>query len=144
MKFNAKDLDQQSLLARAREEAQLIYNKPSTRRDRTLENIVETVLYGHVAEKYLIDYHGFSDDPRPYKDVINTNGDPVEVKVTEGDYYVPYVLERAEKAASESWRKYPKLLYIFIGNKNTLDYELHSIYEWNGQNFCLQDEKVVV
>jgi hypothetical protein len=141
--FNAMDLNQSALKERAEAEAQLIYNKPSTRRDRSLEEIVETVLYGHVAEQYLIE-QGWSDDPRPYKDVVNPNGEPVEIKVTEGDYYVPYVLERANKAASESWRKYPQWLYIFIGDRKSLDYHLEGIYLWNGANFCLHSREAVV
>jgi hypothetical protein len=141
--FNAMDLNQSALKERAEAEAQLIYNKPSTRRDRSLEEIVETVLYGHVAEQYLIE-QGWSDDPRPYKDVVNPNGEPVEIKVTKGDYYVPYVLERANKAASESWRKYPQWLYIFIGDRKSLDYRLEGIYLWNGAKFCLHSRESVV
>jgi hypothetical protein len=143
MMFNARDLDQVALKERAEAEAQLIYNKPSTRRDRSLEEITETVLYGHVAEQYLIE-NGYADDPRPYKDVIGLDGEPVEVKVTEGDYYVEYVLDRANKAASEAWRKYPKWLYIFIGDRATLDYHLEGIYLWNGENFCLHSREAVV
>ena len=143
MIFNARDLDQHALKERAETEAKLIYNKPSTRRNRSLQEITETVLYGHVAEQYLIE-NGYTDDLRPYKDVIGLDGEPVEVKVTEGDYYVEYVLDRANKAASESWRQYPKWLYIFIGNRDTLDYHLEGIYLWNGSHFCLHSTELVV
>lgn len=145
MNFNAiDDLDGYELYSRAETEAKLIHSKPSTRRGRSLEDIIETVLYGHAAELYLIKHRGFSDDPRPFKDVIDTQNDPVEVKVTEGDYYVPYVLERANKAASESWRQYPNWLYIFIGDKSSCDYQLHGIYLWNGKEFCLHSKNYVV
>jgi hypothetical protein len=84
MKFNAKnDLDPVRLYNRAEAEAKLIYSKPSTRRDRSLENM-------------------------------------------------------------ETWRKYPEKLYIFIGNKESCDYHLHGIYEWNGEQFCLQEEESIV
>lgn len=138
-KFNANELNQNYLLSRSHEEANEIFAKPSTRRGRSYEEILKTVLYGHVAEVFLIEKMGFTDDTRKYKDVINTAGKYVEVKVTEGDYYVPYVLERAVAAKKESWRKYPDLLYIFIGDKKTGDYSLHGIYEWNGKNFILQN-----
>jgi hypothetical protein len=142
MKFNAKtDLDPARLYNRAETEAKLIHSKPSTARGRSLENIIETVMYGHAAELYLIDHESFSDDPREYKDVIDTEGNQVEVKVTEGEYYVPYVLQRCNDAAIETWRKYPEILYIFIGNKETYDYELHGIYHWNSKQFCLQTEE---
>jgi predicted HicB family RNase H-like nuclease len=98
-------------------------------------------MYGHAAELYLIDHESFSDDPREYKDVIDTKGNQVEVKVTEGKYYVPYVLQRCNDAAIETWRKYPEILYVFIGNKETYDYELDGIYLWNGKQFCLQNEE---
>jgi hypothetical protein len=140
MKFNAiTDIDRISLYERAFEEAKLIYDKNSTRRNRTLEEILEACLYGHAAEVYLMDI-GFSNDPRPYKDLLEKDGTPIEVKVTEGEYYVPYVLERAERAASEPWRDYPKKLYVFIGNRQSLDYHLHGIYVWDGKNFCVQPE----
>ena len=142
MKFNAKeDLDGKELYERAVAEAKLIHKKPSTARGRSLEEIIETVLYGHAAELYLIKYHGFSDDPHEYKDVIDLDNNPVEVKVTEGDYYVPHVLARCNDAAKETWRKYPEILYVFIGNKETYNYHLHGIYYWNGEEFCLQTQE---
>lgn len=143
MIFNAKDLDQSALRARAEVEAQLIYDKPSTRRNRSLQEVIETVLYGHVAEQYLIE-QGWEDDLRPYKDVIHPDGTPVEIKVTEGEYYVQYVLQRANEAARQSWRKYPEQLYIFIGDRSTLDYKLYETYSWNGTQFCVHNRSDVV
>ena len=142
MKFNAKtDLDGQALYARAEAEAKLIFRKDSTRRGRSLEQIIETVLYGHAAELYLIEHHNFKDDTHEYKDVIDTDGNQVEVKVTEGEYYVPHVLARCNDAAKETWRKYPEILYVFIGDKETCDYYLHGIYHYNGKQFCLQTQE---
>ena len=141
MKFNAKtDLDSQELYDRAKAEAELIYRKDSTRQGRSLEQIIETVLYGHAAELYLIKHHRFEDDSHEYKDVIDTNGTQVEVKVTEGEYYVSHVLARCNDAAKETWRKYPEVLYVFIGNKETYDYHLHGIYHYDGKQFCLQTQ----
>lgn len=142
MKFNAKkDLNAEELYTRAETEAKLIHRKQSTARGRSLEEIIETVLFGHAAELYLIKHHKFKDDTREYKDVIDPNGNLVEVKVTEGEYYVSYVLARCNDAARETWRKYPEILYIFIGNKETCDYHLHGIYHWNGKEFCLQTQE---
>ena len=142
MKFNAKeDLDSKELYERAAAEAKLIHKKPSTARGRSLEQIIETVLYGHAAELYLIKHQSFTDDPHEYKDVIDTNGNQVEVKVTEGKYYVQHVLARCNDAAKETWRKYPEILYIFIGDKETYDYYLHGIYHWDGAQFCLQTQE---
>lgn len=136
MKFNAKtDISAEALKDRAQAEAMEIYSKGSTRRGRSFNEIVEVCMYGHAAEVYLIEKEGYRDDPRPYKDVIDPNGEPVEVKVTEGDYYVPYVLDRCNKAAKDSWRKYPKKLIIFVNNKRDLWYNKHAEYVWNGKEF---------
>ena len=145
MEFNVKDLDQDIIKNRALKEAKSIFQKKSTRKNRTLEQIHATTMYGHAAEVYLLN-NGFTDDDREYKDVISPEGEPVEVKVTEGEYYIPYVLKRCNEAASESWKNYAKILYIFIGNKKTLDYKLNGIYEWNNNSkeFCLQTSGNVV
>ena len=144
MKFNASQLDNDFYLDRAKAEANEIFLNESTRRGRSFQNILETTLYGHAAEVYLIQECGFKDDGRKYKDVIDTNGFSVEIKVTEGDYYVPYVLERAEKAKLQVWREYPDILYVFIGNKKTADYELNGIYKWNNKRFVLQSAEISV
>jgi len=144
MKFNAKELHKEFYLSRGRREATEISSKDSTRRDRTFENVLETTLYGHAAEVYLIQECGYTDDDRKYKDVIDPEGNSVEIKVTEGDYYVPHVLERAEKAKLETWRGYPDILYVFIGNKKTAEYSLHGKYYWDGQKFSVQNGKISV
>ena len=143
-KFNAADLDAPTLLSRAKEESEQIFAKESTRRGRTLQKIIETSMYGHAAELYLIEKCQFKDDPRKYKDLFDTEGNPVEVKVTEGDYYVPYVLDRATKAKSEAWRGFPDILYVFIGDKITVDYSLYGIYKWCENQFVLQKATNIV
>jgi hypothetical protein len=144
MKFNARELDQDLYVRRAKEEASQIYAKPDTRRGRSFVNILQTTLYGHAPEVYLIDRCGFTDDERPYKDVIDTDGNYVEVKATKGDYYVPYVLKRANEAKQITWKKYPDILYIFIGDKKTADYELEGVYKWNGTQFVVQKTPTMV
>jgi len=121
-KFNVKDLDQSPFVARAKAEAQLIYNKKSTRKNRTLEKILQTVLIGHAPEYYLIQFKHFKDDPRDYKDVIEPEGDPAEQKATSQPHYVPYVLERANEAYDIE-----KKLYIWV-HDNKLNYFLQGIY----------------
>ena len=141
MKFNAmRDLDVDLLKQRAYAEAAEIFSKPSTRDGRTIDKIREAVMYGQAAEVYLVQHHNFTDDARPFKDVFNPVGEAVEVKVTEGDYYVPFVLKRCNEAASQAWRKYASILYIFIGDKSSLDYNLYGIYHWNGNNFIKENE----
>ena len=135
MKFNLKEIDHAMLKARAENEARQIFLKESTRQNRTEEQIILTCMYGQAAEVYLIQHHGFTDDPRPYKDVFDRSRKEVEVKVTECEEYVPFVLARCNNAASERWRKYPKKLYVFIGDRHTLDYHLYGTYSYNGIEF---------
>lgn len=141
MKFNsATDLDQEVLYQRAYAEALQIYSRETTRGDRTPDAICAQAMYGQAAEVYLMQHRNFTDDVRPFKDVFNPNGEAVEVKVTEGNYYVPFVLNRCNEAARQSWRQYPAIVYIFIGNKSSLDYNLYGIYHWNGKIFIKETE----
>jgi hypothetical protein len=138
MKFNAAlDVDPIILRARSLEESKQIHSTESTRRGRTLEEIMVSSMYGLAAEVYLLQ-EGYIDDNRPYKDLfepVSMGSSAIEVKVTSGTYYVPYVIKRAEKCASESWRDYPKKLYVFIGDKETLNYYLEGIYNFDGLHF---------
>tara|TARA_B100000497_G_C7492416_1_gene301329 strand:- start:2 stop:436 length:435 start_codon:yes stop_codon:yes gene_type:complete len=144
MKFNAAtDINGMLLRVRAEKETSEIFSKESTRKGRSFSEILATNMYGQVAEMYLIKHHGFTDDPRKYKDVFNTNLESVEVKVTEFDHYVPFVIERANKAHKErkTWSSpHSDILYVFVGNKETLDYYLSGIYFHNGESFCLQTQ----
>ena len=139
MKFNVRDLNTSTLLTRAKKEAQDIFDNPDTRRGRSLKKINETSLYGHAAELYLIEEHQFKDDPKSFKDLFDTKGNAVEVKVTQFKHYVPYVLERAANAKKQIWRNFPDILYVFVGDKKTLDYDLDGIYKWGKTKFVLQE-----
>ena len=140
MKFNAKQLDGATLRSRAEAEALLINSSASSSRGRSYEKILETTIYGHAAELYLIQEESHTDDPREYKDVFDPDGNPVEVKVTGHPGNVPSVLARAnEKKLHGRFRQnFPNILYVFIGNKITCDYHLHGIYKWNGIAFIKQ------
>ena len=119
---------------RAINEAKKIYNKESTRRGRTLEEIYKVCKYSHAAEQYLIET-GWTDDEREYKDLFDPYFDSVEIKVTEGEYYISYVLERCKEAKLQKWRKYPDIVYIFINNKVDKEYHHEGVYVWNGDEF---------
>lgn len=148
MKFNAAtDIDGKELRLRAESETGEIFSKESTRKGRSFSEILATNMYGQAAEMYLMKHHGFTDDTRKYKDVFNTNLESVEVKVTEFDHYVPFVIERANKAHKQrkAWSSpYSDILYVFVGNKDTLDYYLSGIYFHNGESFCLHSTQTVL
>jgi hypothetical protein len=138
MEFNAAtDIDPIVLRDRSLEESKQIHSTESTRRGRTLEEIMVSSMYGLAAEVYLMQ-EGYVDDDRPYKDLfepVSMGTSSIEVKVTAGTYYVPYVIKRAEQCAKEAWRNYPNKLYIFIGDKETLNYYLEGIYTYDGLHF---------
>lgn len=136
MNFDAAtDIDLELLKVRARKEAELIYSKESTRQGRTLLEIFVTTMYGHAAEVYLMQHQKFKDDIRAFHDVIDTNNNYVEVKVTEGIYFVKYVLKRATEKRLKRYMEFPDILYIFINNKKDTMYNLYGIYDWNGTEF---------
>lgn len=142
MKFKADDLNLKFLKARAKAEAEEIYNgSEASRRGRTLMQIFESSLYGQAAEVYLMEKHGFTDNPQRYKDVFNPEGKEVEVKVTS----IPKVKNKLIECRDNKWR-IADILYIFIGDFRTGEYHLHGIYHWNKEtkNFNLQKEESVV
>ena len=134
MKFNVKDLDAKALQQRAYYEAVLIAGNPNQAKGRSLGEIMSACMYGQAAELYMLT-QGFTDDLRAYKDVVRPDGVPAEVKVTECEAYVPYVLKRCNAAKMETWRQYASILYIWINDKKSYDYSLYGTYEWNGKEF---------
>ena len=135
MQFNLRtDIDLARLKERAFAEALLIFNKESTCHGRTLQQVRADCLTGQAAELYLIDYCGFKNDPRPYKDVLDTEDAPIEVKVTRKKENVKYVLRDANADALELYKKYQKILYIFVVT-GYINYKLHGIYNCNGKEF---------
>lgn len=134
MKFNVKDLDPVALKTRATEEAKKIFAKDSTRKGRSLAEIITTCIYGHAAEIYMMT-QGFTDNTEPYQDVIHPSGAWVEVKVTEGEYYIPSVVKRCVDKKNQSYTKHPDIVYIWINDKRSFEYILDGIYKWNGKTF---------
>lgn len=135
MKFKRSNLDQKFLYDRALNEAQKIFEKPSTRKGRELSQIIETCMYGHAAEVYLMSL-GYIDDTRPYKDLFEPDDTSIEVKVTEHVGNVPYVLDRCKRCiVEEKWKKHPTRVYVWINDKRSDEYTLNGIYDWDGSSW---------
>lgn len=135
MRFDAAtDIDLEFLKARAKEEAKEIFSKESTRQGRSFFEVYVACLYGQAAEVYLLQHQNFKDDPEKYMDVKTPTGKKVDVKVTEGEYFVPYVIFRINEKAKKI-RNFAKIVYIFINNKKNTVYNLYGIYDWNGIEF---------
>ena len=137
--FDKKNLNYDGFHERALDEAQKIYSKPSTRKGRKLEAIVETVKYGHTAEWFLIQEMGYTDNLEEFHDVIDPDGDWVEIKCTKIQQYIPSVLERlnAHRRRLQDWGKPAADKALIFTNDPDQDtyYKLGGYYEWNGFNF---------
>jgi hypothetical protein len=135
MSFNIDDIQNKAEWhERAMNEAKQIHSKPSTARGRSLDEIYETRLYGGVAEQYLLET-GWEDDTRKFKDVIDPQGDPVEVKTTSCLENVWHVLDRCRKAKLETWRNYQDIVYVFINDTKSKEFVHEGTYLWNGEKF---------
>ena len=143
MHFNISELDSDFLYKRAKKEATLIFKKESNRvskvgKVRTFDDVLKDTCYGHAAEVYLIEKCGFKDDPRPYHDVIDPDGNPVEVKVVVRDDLVDLVRQNCNKAAAEKWRDYARKLMIFVGSRKTGGYCLYNTFIWDKNRFVIE------
>jgi hypothetical protein len=79
--FNLNDINTIELHDRATNEAKKIATNASFKMSgRTYEDLIRQTRRGHAAELFLIDILGWKDDVREYKDVIDPDGLPVEIK----------------------------------------------------------------
>jgi hypothetical protein len=128
MEFNAlESINREQWLQRAVDEAVLIQKKSWHRK---LGEVLEKCIYGQAPEQWLIEHHGFTNNPAPYQDVLAPNGRSVEVKTTATPAWANYVIERQEDYANESWRDMAEYVMIFVGSKKLLTYSLEGVYKW--------------
>jgi len=137
MQFNIEELNQEAIYQRAKDESLLIQSGTvASHRNRPLNELINTCTYGQAAEQFLIEKCGFTDDPRRYKDVYDTSGQSVEVKVTTKESNVYYVLKRLNEYKPIKWRNISDIVYVFINDRKNTTYTLEGIYRWNGQHFA--------
>ena len=130
--FNSADIDQALWEKRTLKEATLIFNKPSTRKDRTWEKVYETCKVGQAAEVWLMS-NGYLNDSRNYHDVLRPDGTPIEVKVT--SWESRYILDRYAEKLKSGWGDWPKTVYVFYNSVNSPIYTFHGIFQWDGEKF---------
>lgn len=89
-----------------------IYNKESTRKGRTYEQVLESTIMGHKLEQYLLDNNGFTDDERKYMDLLSPSGASVDCKVVTNWHSgtAKYLVDKILARASFS----PKINYVVI------------------------------
>ena len=137
-KFNINDLDQEALEAKAIEEADGVWcdGKGSQVKGRSYEQLLADCKRGSAAERYVREKQGFTNDPRPFKDVFDPSNVSVEVKVTTSDWVAEkYTIPKCNADRRMAWRKFSDIVYLFINPKDTEEYYLHKILTWDGYKF---------
>ena len=138
--FNINEINPIQLHDRATEEAKKIATNTSFKMSgRTYEDLIRQCRRGHAAEIYLIDVLGWDDDEREYKDVIDPDGLPVEIKVTGHEGNIPSMLERfTDIKENQQWMDWPDHLIIFINPEDSNEYSYYGRYEWKNNQWRLQ------
>ena len=133
--FNIKDIkDFNFYFKRAKAEAKLCYDTPSTRKGRTWEKVKEAYFQGHPPEVYLIENFNYIDDTRKFKDVFNTKGEPVEIKTAEKEVNVQYKLDELADIKNDpkkAYRNIPNIVYMWLVDVKKADYKYYGKYEWS-------------
>lgn len=138
--FDLNEIDPITLHERAASEAKKIATNTSFKMSgRTYEDLITQCRKGHAAELYLIDILGWKDDIREYKDVIDPDGYPVEIKVTGRPENIPTMLKRfTDIKKNQTWMGWPDSLIIFINPIDTNKYEFYNRYEWKKNEWRIQ------
>ena len=99
------------------------FNNPASRRNRTLETIFQNTWNGLVAEKYLIQEHGFVNDNQSYRDVKkNTIG--TEIKTAVSSKSKQDSLDRLDNAKT-------KHDYVIFFRRKGKEYQIESLHQYD-------------
>ena len=137
--FELKDLD----LDKLEKETILLVDqiwddgKGSRINGRSKEQIYNDTYRGLAAEHYLIEYQGFTNNPEHCQDVLDPNGNRIEVKVT--------VSEKTMKSSTiprlnnlKKWypKTYQDIAYVFFNNHHRdNNYVFGNVLVWNGKTY---------
>ena len=136
--FKISDLnDYEGYYKRAKAEAKLCYDTPSTRRGRSWENLFRSYLQGHGPEYYLMENFGFTDDSK-FHDLLNNDGTPVEIKTTIHESNVrDTILKLNELKLTKKYRKVPNIIYMWLVDDIIGAYKYYAKYEWKQGRFVI-------
>lgn len=128
MKFNINDLDEDKLFESISREMPGIHANNQSRRNRTTDEIFNSTLRGHAVERYLIENHGYYDNPKKYHDVISSTGIEIECKAVDKKWCKDcYILEDPNGYNIKSWQKnyknYNDARYVVVFGESNGDYE---------------------
>jgi len=126
--------DRMMIVDRAHREADDIKKKPSQRRGRTDQEILEDCIRGQAAEVFMISKYNYKDDPRKYKDTFNLQQKSVDQKVI--GYEDPkWILNKCKEyveLAEHAFRKFPHIIQVWYNKKDTNDYIWKGEYHYEG------------
>lgn len=95
------------------EEAQNIWVQPNNRRGRSFEELKDSTRQGKTAEQWLIENENFTRATIKYHDLVNQQGELVEVKAfSYGDLYSKFVVDNVQKYKTATWN-YSKWYVLF-------------------------------
>ena len=105
-------------------ESKKIFSKESTRRGRTLDVIYKANLQSQIAERRLIEEHGFVNDPRDFMDVIY-KGNTIDVKTSVRSILATKNEIIDELSKRKTWRSKPNVADNIIG----IDIDKNGVYK---------------
>lgn len=129
MKFTEADIKDKDLLERLiKEEATRIFESPRANRDRTYEQVANSVRQGKIAELFLVESGVYDFADIKWHDLKNKDGEYVEVKAynVHNGFEAPFVKKDLERYRSQDWCKAKWYMlfschegnYEFLGTKH--------------------------
>ena len=112
--FTYEDIKDKAGLERLiEEEAQNIWAQEKNRRGRSFEELKRSTRQGKIAEQWLIENENFTRATVKYHDLVNQQGELVEVKAfSYGDLYSKFVVDNVQKYKTATWN-YSKWYILF-------------------------------
>lgn len=112
--FTYEDIKDKVELERlVEEEAQSIWAQEKNRRGRSFEELKQSTRQGKTAEQWLIENENFTRATVKYHDLVNQQGELVEVKAfSYGDLYSKFVVDNVQKYKTATWN-YSKWYVLF-------------------------------
>lgn len=114
MQFNESDIQDEKYLEEQIElEAQRLFNSPKSNLGRSLDDIRNRVRQGKIAEVWLIENKNFKSAPDIYHDLIDSEGNYVEVKAYNiYNSNAPSVQNDLYRIRTQGWNK-SKYMMLF-------------------------------
>lgn len=99
---------------------------------RSDQQIYNDTYNGLAAERYMIEYHGYENDDRKYKDLFSPCRNPVEIKSAASLETMQKQLDSLKKRKGWGLDIADYVICFLRDNKS---YTCHSLYVWNGKDY---------